>query len=134
LKNRIWVFASNSNFWMPISLQPVIYWCEGTTIPDHIFEIPRLSNINSFKWITNNWIDNLKVVHKVSCLLEPQDGIWWCMQFHYRLIQSGFSHVFVFYSEPIEIACRDVNVFIFQINDSFVMKTTTKNRKRNDRF
>ena len=29
---------------------------------------------------------------------------------------------------------RDVNVFIFQKNDRFVMKTTTKNRKRNDRF
>ena len=31
-------------------------------------------------------------------------------------------------------AGRDVNVFIFQKNDRFVMKTTTKNRKRNDRF
>ena len=29
---------------------------------------------------------------------------------------------------------RDVNVFIFQKNDRFVMITTTKNRKRNDRF
>ena len=29
---------------------------------------------------------------------------------------------------------RDVNVFIFQKNNHFVMKTTTKNRKRNDRF
>ena len=29
---------------------------------------------------------------------------------------------------------RDVNVFIFLKNDRFVMKTTTKNRKRNDRF
>ena len=29
---------------------------------------------------------------------------------------------------------RDVNVFIFQKNDRFVMKTTTKNRKRNERF
>ena len=32
------------------------------------------------------------------------------------------------------IVSRDVNVFIFQKNDRFVMKTTTKNRKRNDRF
>ena len=31
-------------------------------------------------------------------------------------------------------APRDVNVFIFQKNDRFVMKTTTKIRKRNDRF
>ena len=29
---------------------------------------------------------------------------------------------------------RDVNVFILQKNDRFVMKTTTKNRKRNNRF
>ena len=29
---------------------------------------------------------------------------------------------------------RDVNVFIFSKNDRVVMKTTTKNRKRNDRF
>ena len=29
---------------------------------------------------------------------------------------------------------RDVNVFIFQKNDRFFMKTTTKNRKRNDRL
>jgi len=29
---------------------------------------------------------------------------------------------------------RDVNVFIFQKNDRFGLKTTTKNRKRNDRF
>ena len=29
---------------------------------------------------------------------------------------------------------RDVNVFIFQKNDSIVMKTMTKNRKQNDRF
>ena len=29
---------------------------------------------------------------------------------------------------------RDVNVFIFQKNDRFVIITTTKNQKRNDRF
>ena len=29
---------------------------------------------------------------------------------------------------------RDVIVFIFQKNDRFGMKTTTKNRKRNDRY
>ena len=29
--------------------------------------------------------------------------------------------------------CRDINVFIF-LNDRFVMKTTKKNRKRNDSF
>ena len=29
---------------------------------------------------------------------------------------------------------RDVNVFILQKNDRFVMKTTTKSRKRNNRF
>ena len=29
---------------------------------------------------------------------------------------------------------RDVNVFIFLKNDRFIMKTTTKNRKRNDCF
>ena len=29
---------------------------------------------------------------------------------------------------------RDVNVFIFLNNDRFVMKTTTKNQKRNARF
>jgi len=29
---------------------------------------------------------------------------------------------------------RDVNVFIFQKNDRFVKKKTTKNRKRNDLF
>ena len=32
------------------------------------------------------------------------------------------------------VVLRDVNVFIFQKNDRFVMKTTTKNLKRNDRF
>ena len=31
-------------------------------------------------------------------------------------------------------AVRDVNVFMFQKNDRFVMKTTTKNRKRNELF
>ena len=30
--------------------------------------------------------------------------------------------------------CRVVNVFIFLKNDRFVMKTTTKIEKRNDRF
>ena len=29
---------------------------------------------------------------------------------------------------------RDVNVFIFLKNDRFIMKTMTKNRKRNDHF
>ena len=29
---------------------------------------------------------------------------------------------------------KDVNVFIFLKNDRFVMTSTTKNRKRNDRF
>ena len=29
---------------------------------------------------------------------------------------------------------RDANVLIFLKNDRFVMKTTTKNQKRNDRF
>ena len=32
------------------------------------------------------------------------------------------------------IIFRDVNVFIFQKNDRFVMKTTTKNRKQNYHF
>jgi len=32
------------------------------------------------------------------------------------------------------LAIRDVNVVIFQKNYRFVMKTTTKNRKQNDRF
>ena len=32
------------------------------------------------------------------------------------------------------VVLRDVNVFIFQKNGRFVMKTTTKNRKQNDRF
>ena len=31
-------------------------------------------------------------------------------------------------------ADRDVNVFIFLKNDRIVMKTTMKNRKRNDNF
>ncbi len=36
--------------------------------------------------------------------------------FHYRLIQSGFSHVFVVYSEPIEIAyCGNIYLSIFLI-------------------
>ena len=35
---------------------------------------------------------------------------------------------------PIHDTDRDVNVLIFQKNDRFVMETTTKNRKRNDRF
>ena len=43
---------------------------------------------------------------------------------------------YIVYRERIEYIpiCRDVNVFIFQKNDRFVMKTTTKIRKRNDRF
>ena len=32
------------------------------------------------------------------------------------------------------LTLRDVNVFIFLKNDRVVMKKTTKNRKRNDRF
>ena len=36
--------------------------------------------------------------------------------------------------EYLCVVLRDDNVFIFQKNDQFVMKTTTKNRKRNDRF
>jgi len=32
------------------------------------------------------------------------------------------------------LAIRDVNVVIFQKNYRFVMKTTTKNRKQNNRF
>ena len=32
------------------------------------------------------------------------------------------------------LVTRDVNVFIFSENERFVMKATTKKRKRNDRF
>ena len=36
--------------------------------------------------------------------------------------------------EMVGIVVRVVNVFIFFKNDRFVMKTTTKIEKRNDRF
>ena len=44
--------------------------------------------------------------------------IWQKRQIHLKLLPAGL----------------DVNVFILLKNDRFVMKTTTKNRKRNDRF
>ena len=37
-------------------------------------------------------------------------------------------------SHDFKVVATDVNVFIFQKNNRFVMKTTTKNRKQNDRF
>ena len=53
----------------------------------------------------------------------------------YRIQDTGLKNVKRGYMEPsLQDTNRDVNVFIFQKNDRFVMKTTTKNRKRNDRF
>ena len=58
--------------------------------------------------------------------------------FSTRLNANGINHLQVKQGITIVsvdcIANRDVNVFIFQKDDRFVMKTTTKKRKRNDRF
>ena len=42
--------------------------------------------------------------------------------------------LYIFLDSYLSAVYRDVNVFIFQKNYRFVMKTTTKNRKQNDRF
>ena len=49
-------------------------------------------------------------------------------------IEKKCSIALLFQNVSIIRHYRDVNVFIFLKNDRFVMQTTTKNRKRNDRF
>ena len=48
------------------------------------------------------------------------------MRFHQRLIQSGFSHVFGVYSEPIEIAWQYLSIYlIIQFQKSFIPNKLT---------
>ena len=61
-------------------------------------------------------------------MLLTLSSIYTCCKMSFGVLK------FLLFVFNLRDAPRDVNVFIFQKNDRFVMKTTTKNRKRTDRF
>jgi len=122
--NRITGFVANP------FLSEVLRWCVSQEVLDKSnFFISTFSELETFYGKCYSQLLHLYLLE------TPTDFV--CIKVAFIMFHfMYFTILFVIdrVVNDVLVSSRDVNVFIFQKNNRFVMKTTTKNRKRNDRF